>query len=87
MGEIVDPTDQPDAALAEQGDAVADRLDQAEKMRREDDGHALALQFGDKCEQFLGRLRIEAGSWLVEDRDPHLLHQHLGDPEALAHAA
>ncbi len=38
-------------------------------------------------EQFGGRLRIETGGRFVEDGDLRILHQDLGQAEALPHAA
>ncbi|MNL25147.1 hypothetical protein D3C87_1466180 [compost metagenome] len=56
-------------------------------MRGHKNRHALAREFGDKAQKFLGRLRVEPGGRLVEDGDPGLTHQQFGQSEPLAHAA
>ncbi len=56
-------------------------------MRRQQHGHALALEAADDAEQFRGGVRIESGGRLVEDRDLRALHQDFGKAEPLTHAA
>ena len=56
-------------------------------MRGQQHRHALALERPDHVEQLQGRLRVESGGGLVQNRDRGFLHQDLGEPEALAHAA
>ena len=56
-------------------------------MRRQQHGHAACLSVADDVEQLDGRLRIETGGRLVENRDLRILHQDLGEAETLAHAA
>ena len=45
------------------------------------------LEIADDLEQFHRRLRVETGGRLVENGDLRLLHQDLGKPQPLAHAA
>src|SRR5215472_14471750 len=78
---------QRDAPAVEQGHAVAHALHLVEMMRRQQHGDAISLQTADHGEKFLGRMRIQSRGWLVEDGDAWLLHQDLGEAEALAHAA
>ena len=50
-------------------------------MRRYQHGDTIGLKVADHVEQLEGRLRIEAGGRLVEDRDLGTLHHHLGEAE------
>ena len=58
-----------------------------QQMRRQQHAHAAMLEVADDVEQLDGHLRIKTGGRLVEDRNLGILHQDLGEPEPLAHAA
>src|ERR1700704_2150918 len=79
--------DQRDIALVEQRDPVAHALHPLEQMRGEQNADAAVLELADDLEQLDRRLRVEARGRLVEDRNLRVLHQDLGEPGALAHAA
>ena len=85
--QLRDRADEHNVALIEQCDAVANALHPLEQVRRQQHAHALVFEIADDIEQLGGGLRIEARRRLVEDRDLRLLHQDLGKPEPLAHAA
>ena len=56
-------------------------------MRGQQHGDAVVLERADHFQKLRGRVRIEAGGRLVEDRDRDVLHQDFGKAEPLAHAA
>ena len=85
--ELGDGAHEHDVAVIEQRDAVADALDPLEQMRRQQDAHPAVLEIANDREQFDGRLRIETGGRLIEDRDLRLLHEDFGKCEPLPHAA
>ena len=78
---------QRDVAAAEQRDAVAHALHPLEQMRGQQHRNALALEAADDGEQFGRGVRIEPRGRLVENGDLRALHQNLGKPEPLPHAA
>src|SRR6185437_1033579 len=73
-------------AAVEQCDSVANRLYLIEEMRGEQHRDAIGFEAADHVEEFEGRLRVEAGGRLVEDRDLGALHDHFGKSQAALHA-
>src|SRR5262249_34341613 len=79
--------DERDPAFVEQRHSVADRLYPLEQMRRQQHAYAAVLEIADHVEQLGRGLRVEARRRFVEYRDLGVLHQDLGQPQSLAHAA
>ena len=71
--------------LVENPDAVADFLDLAEEMRAEKNGDAAVLEIENEVADFAGAGGIDAGGGFVEDQEPGLLDQRLGEADALEH--
>src|SRR5579883_520991 len=78
---------QGDAPGTEQRHTIADALHPLQQMRRQQHRHALGLECPNDAEQFGGRVRIEARGRLVKNGDLRALHENLGEPEPLPHAA
>lgn len=70
-------------AIADHRDGVADALDLVELVRDVDAGHAGALEVVDDGQQHLDFLGAERGCRLVENQQPGLFGQRLGDLEQL----
>ncbi|BAB51502.1 mll4969 [Mesorhizobium japonicum MAFF 303099] len=70
-------------AVAQHDDAVGDTLDLVQAVRNEDDADAVGLQRLDDVEQFVGLGERQAGCRLVEDDQPCLDRQRLGDLDHL----
>ena len=58
-----------DAALVDDGHAVAELFGFFDVVRGQQDGALLAAQLGDQLVDFEARLRIEAGGGLVEKQE------------------
>ena len=67
------------ATVAQHGDAVGDAGHLVELVRDQDRGHALGAELKQEIEQRRAVAFIEARGRLVEDQEPHLLGQRLGD--------
>src|SRR5215472_7813460 len=78
---------QRDPPQIEQRHPIAHALHLIEMMRRQQNGGAVGFQGTDHAEKFLRRMGIQRRGRLVEDRDARTLHQYLGEPQPLAHAA
>ena len=77
-----------DAAAVEQGNRVADALDDVHLVRDDQDGEAAAAaDLHDQVEDLVGRLRIEGGGGLVEQQHVGVGGQGAGDADPLPHAA
>ena len=87
-GELLERPGGDEAARREEPDPVAQRLDLAQDVRREQHGQvALGDEAPEQREQLLDARRIDRDRRLVEDQDGRLLDQRVRDPEPLAHAA
>ena len=87
-GELLERPGGDEAARGEEADPVAQRLDLAQDVRREQDRQvALGDEAPEQREQLLDARRVDRDRRLVEDEDRRLLDQGVGDAEALAHAA
>ena len=87
-GELVERARGDELARGEEPDPVAQGLDLAQDVRREQDGEvALLHEPPEQREQLLHARRVDRDRRLVEDQDGRLLDQGVGDAEALAHAA
>ena len=74
------------AAGADDRDAVAQLLDLAHQVAREQHGHALVGEPADQHAHVAHPRRVEPGGRLVEQQQPRRAQQRPGDAEALAHA-
>ena len=87
-GELLERPGGDEAAGGEEPDPVAQRLDLAQDVRREQDGQvALVDEAPEQREQLLDARRVDRDRRLVEDQDRRLLDQGVGDAQPLAHAA
>src|SRR5581483_6888580 len=75
-----------DAAVIDDGHAVAHQLDLAQQVRVQEDGHAIALELLDDEAHVTPADGVEGGGWLVQDDQLWLADQGRGQPEALLHA-
>ena len=73
-------------ARGDDGHAGAELADVVDDVGRENDG-AIAAQGGEKIQEAIALGGIEAGGGLVDDNEPGIAEQRLGDAEALLHAA
>ena len=79
---------QHDPAVGHDADAVADALHLLQLVRREEDGDALAgAQLLDDAEQPDDAGGVESERGVVQDDEAGPLEQHVGEAEALPHAA
>ena len=76
-----------DAPAVHDHEAVAQLLGLVHVVRREHEGHALALQLVEALPQEVARLRVEAGRRLVEQQQLGLVDERAGDREPALHAA
>ena len=75
-----------DAALLDEHDAVAGRLDFAQQVRVEEHRRAARAQLADDVAHEQAAERIEARRRLVEEDERGLVEQRLGEADALQHA-
>ena len=76
-----------DAAAVHDHEPVAELLGLVHVVRREHEGHALALQPVEALPQEVARLRVEAGGGLVEQQQLGLVDERARDREPALHAA
>src|SRR5690349_18222993 len=74
-------------AFIEERHPIAYALHSLEQMRRQKHAHTAMLEIADHFQQFNGGLRIEPGGRLVQNGDLRILHENLGEPKPLPHAA
>jgi hypothetical protein len=72
--------------LADDGDTLGDRLDVGDDVSGEDDGATVA-ELGKQVAEAHAFLGVEADRGLVDDQQPRVTEQRLGDADALPHAA
>ena len=76
----------PDRPVAKHHDAIGDPKHLVEAVADEDDRGATALEFGKKREQPVGLRLRKARGRLVEDEDPRVRRERLGDLDELPRA-
>ncbi len=76
-----------DFAVVHDGHAVAEDFGLVHVVRGEDDADATGADFFDELPQVAPSLRIEAGSWFVQEENFGIVHQRGDDTEALLLAA
>ena len=75
------------ARLVQHDDVVAGELDIRQQVRRQDQVHALVVgEVADELEHLLAALRVHAVGRLVEEQQIRVVHQGLGQLDALLHA-
>ena len=75
------------ARLVQHDDVVAGEFHIRQQVRREDQVHALVVgQVPDEFEHLLAALRVHAVGRLVEEEQVRVVHQRLGQLDALLHA-
>ena len=84
---LVRRVDVDDAAVFDDGDAVAEALGFFHQMRGEEDGFAAVADAADEVPDGAAGLRVEAGGELVEEDDFRIVDEREGDEEALLLAA
>src|SRR5689334_6120668 len=85
--EFLDCANEADPSTVEECDAMADRLDYVQHVRRQEDRHAVVIKSHNQVEELSRRLRVEAGCRLIKDHDATVAHKELSDAEPLTHAA
>src|SRR4051812_26107184 len=87
-GELVERPRGDEPSRREEPDAVAQRLDLPEDVRREEDREvALGHEPAQERKELLDARGVDRDGRLVEDQHGRLLDERVGDAQALAHAA
>jgi hypothetical protein len=86
FGEFVDSALLGDFALDHDRDAVADHLELAEQVRVDEDGAALVFELLADLADVAAALGVDAVGGLVEQDEVGVVHEGLGEADALAHA-
>ena len=80
--------DQHELALVDDPDTVGHLLGLLDVVRRQDDAsRRSSRRRRTSCHMSRRRLDVDAGGRLVEEQDPRLVRQGLGDEQAALHAA
>ena len=85
--ELLDRSFGGHASLVEHDDVVAGEFDVGQQVRREDQVHALVVgEVANELEHLVATLRVHSVGRLVEEQQIGVVHERLGELDALLHA-